>query len=406
MSRALAQAVRGAGDVSPNPAVGAVLVANDRVVAAGYHRRFGGPHAERNLFASLAGRKIPPDAILYLTLEPCTYEGKTPACIDLLLDSSIRNFVIAVTDPNPRVRGRGVRRLRADGRAVSVGTLRKEVGRLIAPFTLSQRSGRARIVLKMGSTIDGRLADHRGGSRWITSPDSRTLVSGLRSLADAIVVGRGTVERDDPRLRSPQPVARGVSRIVLSASLGLDPECRLARIWRREVHSSAAAGSDLRNGNWVARRGRGGRSQWTRLPRLIVATCDPSSRRSRRFERAGWEVWRLPESAQGVDLPSFAERASREGLIDLFVEPGPTLAASFLESGPVDRILLFLAPSILGGGMGWTDRLSPRGLPQAIRGAYSLPLGRIGEDLCVALEGIGGRAIVPARSPRNALHSP
>jgi diaminohydroxyphosphoribosylaminopyrimidine deaminase / 5-amino-6-(5-phosphoribosylamino)uracil reductase len=406
MGRALALAARGVGAVSPNPAVGAVLVARGEVIAEGYHRRFGGPHAERHLFASLGKRAIPRDAILYLTLEPCTYEGKTPACIDLLLDSPIGKFVIAMADPNPRVRGRGIRRLRADGREVTLGVMREEVGRLIAPFTWSQRSGRARVVLKMGSTIDGRLADHRGRSRWITSPDARSLVGGLRGLADAIVVGRGTVEADDPRLRSPGPAGHGVSRIVLSTSLAFDPECRLARIWRRESPQSGTTGWDLRKGNWVARQGRGGRLHWTRAPRLIVATTDPSVRRLNRFERSGWEVWRLASSAQGIDLQAFAERASDEGLIDLFVEPGPTLAASFLDSGPVDRILLFLAPSIVGGGMGWTDRLSPRALPRAIRGAYSVPLGRVGDDLCVALEGIGGRAIVPAHGPRNALHSP
>jgi diaminohydroxyphosphoribosylaminopyrimidine deaminase/5-amino-6-(5-phosphoribosylamino)uracil reductase len=350
--------------------------------------------------------RIPRGAVLYLTLEPCTFEGKTPACIDLLLESPVRRFVISMQDPNPRVRGRGVGRLREDGREVRLGLMQTEAERLAAPFSLSQKARRARITLKLAATLDGKLADARGRSRWISGPDSRQAVSGLRSRADAVVVGRGTVESDDPRLRSQGPPARAVSRIVLASSLDFDPGCRLARIWRRETPNPGMPPDMLRRGNWSGSRTRGGGVRWIRAPRLVVATCDPAPKRRRRFEERGWEIWDLSRSGRGVDLAGFARKASAEGLIDLLVEPGPTLAASFLDSGPVDRILLFVAPMILGGGMGWSDRLPPRALSRAIRAALSAEPERCGDDLFVVIEGPRGGAIAPVRGARNAVHSP
>jgi diaminohydroxyphosphoribosylaminopyrimidine deaminase/5-amino-6-(5-phosphoribosylamino)uracil reductase len=404
MRRALDLASRGCGSVSPNPPVGAVLVKGGRILAEGFHHRFGHPHAERNLFASLPRTGIPRGAVLYLTLEPCTYEGKTPACVDLLLDSPIRRFVIAMRDPNPKVRGRGIRRLVADGRDVRVGLLQEEAERLAAPFSLSQKAGRARVTLKMAVTLDGRLADAQGRSRWLSGPVSRTAVGSLRGLADAIVVGRGTVVADDPRLRSEGPPERAVSRIVLSSSLDFDPACRLARIWRRETAYRGAPDGALRAGNWAGLPA-GGRTRWVRAPRLIVATGESSGRRIRRFREFGWEIWRLPEAARGVDLTRFAQHAAAEGLIDLLVEPGPTLSASFLDAGPADRILFFIAPMILGGGMGWADRLAPLPLAKAIRTAFAGVAAPRGKDMFVVVEGPRGRPIVPARGPRNAVHS-
>ena len=146
--------------------------------------------------------------------------------------------------------------------------------------------------------------------------------------------------------------------------------------------------------------------RWVRAPRLIAATADATARRSRRFERSGWEIWSLPTAGGGIDLTAFARRASDEGLIDLFVEPGPTLAASFLDGGPVDRILLFIAPKILGAGMGWSDRLRSRRLQDAIRAAFAAGAEPIGDDLLLEIDGRSGRPIVPPRRPGNALHSP
>jgi diaminohydroxyphosphoribosylaminopyrimidine deaminase / 5-amino-6-(5-phosphoribosylamino)uracil reductase len=397
MARALGLAVRGLGTTSPNPMVGAVLASGGRVLAEGHHSRFGGPHAERRLLAALtAGRtRVPSGSVLYLTLEPCTYHGKTPPCVDALIASPIRRAVVAARDPNPIVTGRGLRLLRRAGWEVRSGLMAEEARRLNLPFLLSQRQGRARITLKIASTLDGALADHRGFSRWITGVEARRAVGTMRAAADAIVVGRGTVDTDDPRLRTRAGREKSPSRIVIDSRLAIDPGCRLARVWHAETAGGGPAAPAI--GNWVGAPGRGGGIRWIRRPRLIVATSRPSAGRGAAFVRLGWEVWRLPDRSGGVDLLALAGRAAREGLIDLLVEPGPLLAGSFLDQGPVDRIALFLAPKILGGDRGWSARMTPRALSRALLPHPAEAPIRLGGDLLLRLEGPRGRALVPPR---------
>jgi diaminohydroxyphosphoribosylaminopyrimidine deaminase / 5-amino-6-(5-phosphoribosylamino)uracil reductase len=398
MARALALASRGAGSTSPNPMVGAVLASGEEIIAEGYHARFGGPHAERRLLASLAasGRRVPRDSVLFLTLEPCTYEGKTPPCTQALLPSPIRRVVVAAHDPNPIVTGRGLRALRAAGWEVRSGLLAEDAERLIRPFTLARQHGRAMVTLKIASTLDGMLADFRGRSRWITGALARGVVGRMRTTADAIVVGRGTVEDDDPRLGPGILPGRSPGRIVIDSRLSIDPDCRLARIWRREVAgSSVGAGRVI--GNWVAAPAKGNRVRYDRRPRLIIATARPPARKQSAFERLGWEVWDLPNRRGRVDLPALARRSAREGLIDLLVEPGPELVGGFLQSGPVDRVVLFVAPMILGGDRGWGGHLNPRPLPRALKPRLSGSPVRVGDDLLLHLEGPGGRPLVPPR---------
>ena len=395
MRHAIGLARKGEGSTSPNPLVGAVLVSHDQVIAEGHHGRFGGPHAEPRLLAGLSNRVVPRDAELFLTLEPCSYHGKTPPCVEALLACGIRRFVVATTDPNPKVRGRGVATLRRAGCHIRLGVLADDAKALNVPYFLSQREGRARVTLKLASTADGMLADRTGASRWITGPRARREVDRLRARCDAVVVGSGTVDRDDPRLRSKTTPRRSPTRIVLAGRLGCDPDCRLARLWRKDV-GSLFRPSGLQVGNWV--RPEGSRSTgWIRRPRLIVATVDPPARRRAAFERAGWEIWDLPGDAGRIDLPALSRRACREGLIDLVVEPGPTLAAGFLETGPVDRILLFLAPKVLGGDHGWTRALAPRLLRSALQAVPGTPPRVLGSDLLLELTGPRGGPILPGR---------
>jgi diaminohydroxyphosphoribosylaminopyrimidine deaminase/5-amino-6-(5-phosphoribosylamino)uracil reductase len=403
MRQAIELARRGEGATSPNPLVGAVLVSRGRVIAEGYHPRFGAAHAEPRLLAKLSGRSIPPDAELFLTLEPCSYHGKTPPCVDALLASPIRRFVVATTDPNPKVRGRGITALRRAGRQVRLGVLASEAKLLNLPYFTSRREGRARVTLKIASTADGMVADFGGGSRWITGAQARREVGRLRARCDAIVVGRGTVERDDPRLRSSTNPSRSPTRIVLDSRLRVDPNCRLARLWREDVGVLAGT-SGTQVGNWLQSEER--RSvRWVRRPRLVVVAADPPARRRAAFERAGWEIWNLPADSGRIDLRALAGRASREGLIDLLVEPGPALVAGFLGSGPVDRILLFLAPKILGGKRGWSGSMAPRALGSALRAALRGPTKAVGPDLLLELTGPRGRALVPASRLRNGVDS-
>jgi len=384
MQSALVLARRGIGKTSPNPAVGAVLHSRGERIAEGFHARFGGPHAERRLLASLAGRRVPSRAVLCLTLEPCAHHGKTPPCVEALLASRIQRFVIATADPNPTVRGRGIRALRADGREVRVGLLAREARELNAPFFIAHTQGRARVSLKIASSLDGMLADFEGHSRWITGGRARRAVGRLRAIADAVVVGRGTVEKDDPRLRATPGNRYTPTRIVIDSRLAIEPGCRLARIWRREVGSLPRdADEGERVGNWVPRWNRVGGLRWVRRPRLIAVTADPPAARRSLFLRSGWEVWDLPGSGGHVDLLALARRASREGLHDLLVEPGPRLAAGFLSVGPVDRILMFVSPRILGGDRGWTGHLGPLPLKQSLRIKLGAKIERFGEDLLI-----------------------
>jgi diaminohydroxyphosphoribosylaminopyrimidine deaminase/5-amino-6-(5-phosphoribosylamino)uracil reductase len=196
------------------------------------------------------------------------------------------------------------------------------------------------------------------------------------------------------------------SRIVIDSRLSIDPDCRLARLWRKEAPDPPADVVQT-TGNWVAVAREGSGSRWIRRPRLIVATIDPPRRREASFTRRGWEVWKLPARRGRVDLPAFSRRAASEGLIDILVESGPELTAGFLDDGPVDRLILFLAPVILGGHGGWGPRMHPLHLPAALRPRLAQTSISIGPDHLFLWEGAGGRSLVPPRDEgaRNALES-
>ena len=202
MQRALRLARRGEGLTRPNPPVGAVAVKSGKIVGEGYHRRAGGPHAEV-VALSKAGTKAR-GCTLYVTLEPCCTWGRTPPCTDLILSSGVRRVVVSVRDPNPRHSGRGLTLLRRKGIRVIEGVCAEEGMKLIAPFAKWIRRGLPYVTLKLGMSVDGKIADRKGRSRWITGPEARNKVHELRRRVDGILVGGGTVRNDDP---SPAPAA-------------------------------------------------------------------------------------------------------------------------------------------------------------------------------------------------------
>ncbi|MBI3448442.1 MAG: bifunctional diaminohydroxyphosphoribosylaminopyrimidine deaminase/5-amino-6-(5-phosphoribosylamino)uracil reductase RibD [Acidobacteria bacterium] len=317
MKVCLRAARRGRARVHPNPLVGAAVVKRGRVVAVGHHARFGGEHAE--VVALRRAGKQASGATLYVTLEPCAHHGKTPPCVDAILRAGVARVVAAMRDPHPLVDGRGFRALRRAGVRVDVGTLRAPAEELNAAYTTVVLEGRPFVTLKVGMTLDGKIATARGESRYITSPASRRAAHRMRGQHDAVLVGAGTARADDPRLtaRGVRGPGRQPARVVLDTRLTLSPRSRLLT---------------------------------TRGGRVLVYTASASSRGRARLERAGATVMRVGRGRSGgVDLGSVLSDLTARGVGSLLVEGGGDVAWSFLHAGAVDRVVLFVAPKILGG---------------------------------------------------------
>jgi diaminohydroxyphosphoribosylaminopyrimidine deaminase/5-amino-6-(5-phosphoribosylamino)uracil reductase len=335
MRRALRLAERGRGRTAPNPIVGAVVVRAGRVVGEGWHRALGGPHAEVEALAR-AGRRAR-GATLYVTLEPCAHHGRTPPCTEAILAAGINRCVVAVRDPHEIVNGRGLRRLRSGGLRVEVGLCAAEARTALGGYLLALGEARPRVTWKVAASLDGRIADARGRSRWITSAEARRLGHTLRAAADAIVIGSGTARADDPRLTArlgratPQPL-----RVVCDTRLALRSNLRLFS---------------------------------PPLARGTVVACSPraSAARARRLEERGVTVWRLPANREGVSPRALARRLAEAGRHEVLLEGGATLGRAWMRAGLVDRLALFAAPLVLGDGLPWSGPLG-RTLASAPRG--------------------------------------
>ena len=225
MARALELAARGEGFVEPNPMVGCVIARGAEIIGEGWHRKFGGPHAEVEAL-HVAGTRAR-GATLYVTLEPCCHQGKTPPCTDAILASGLGRVVVAQRDPFPAVAGGGIERLRQAGLAVEVGLREAEARRLNAPYLKLTESGRPWVIAKWAMTLDGKLASRTGDSRWISNEASRAIVHQLRGRVDAIVVGRGTAGQDDPLLTARPAGPRVATRIVLDTRASLASDSQL-----------------------------------------------------------------------------------------------------------------------------------------------------------------------------------
>src|SRR5687768_16016216 len=227
MSRALALALRGEGHVEPNPMVGCVLVRDGQIVGEGFHERFGGPHAEVNALAAAGDQSR--GATAYVTLEPCCHHGKTPPCTRALLAAGVKRVVVAVEDPFPQVRGSGIKELREAGIKCEVGVQAEEAEWVLAPYRKLIAIGRPWVIAKWAMTLDGKLATRSGDSKWISGEASRQLVHELRGRVDAIVVGRGTAEQDDPLLTARPTGPRVATRIVLDRRATLASSSKLVQ---------------------------------------------------------------------------------------------------------------------------------------------------------------------------------
>ena len=318
MAQALREARKGEGRTHPNPPVGAVLVSRGKIIARGHHHRAGAPHAEVEALRDL-GRWPPKGATLYVTLEPCAHQGRTPPCVEAILDAGIERVVIGTPDPHPHTNGRGIKKLRRSGVEVTVGVREAECQELLRGFTSLATRGRPWVVLKLASTLDGRIATRTGHSQWVTGEKARAEVHRLRDRLDAILVGGGTVRADNPQLTCRRRGGRDPMRVVLSGSLNVSSRARV--FTRRDDGPSA----------------------------LVATTRRAPAKRARLLEATGAEIVRLPSQRGRVDLEAMLLALGERGLTTVLVEGGSEVTADFLERGWVDEVWWFLAPKIVGG---------------------------------------------------------
>lgn len=380
LERALRIRMRAQGCVSPNPLVGAALEFPDGRIVARPHAQFGGDHAEARLLA--VHPRPPRGSRLFVTLEPCCHHGKTPPCVEAIVRARVREVVVSTLDPDPRVSGRGVRALRAAGVRVWVGSGEREAVRGNLAFHLSQRLGRALVRLKLGTSLDARLAAPDGASQWITGPAARIDAHRERAQADAVLVGSGTVLADDPELTVRDARGSDPSRIVLDSGLRIAPDIRMMRAWLERSPLSARQGDmwgDEVAGNFV-REGK----RWRRRPRLILVTrAGHAEKRLRRFRSLGWEVWELPPGARGrVSLVELLSHARDLGLQRILAEAGPGLSGALLSADLVDELCVHVAPTVLGGANDWARGFRAEGLLAAPRFEWD-SVRRLGPDLAL-----------------------
>ncbi|MEZ4272529.1 MAG: bifunctional diaminohydroxyphosphoribosylaminopyrimidine deaminase/5-amino-6-(5-phosphoribosylamino)uracil reductase RibD [Myxococcota bacterium] len=319
MELAMEQARKGLGRTSPNPQVGCVIIKNGRLVAKGYHRQAGAPHAEV-VALQRAGTKAR-DSEVFVNLEPCAHEGRTGPCTEALIEAGVRRVWVAMRDPNPLVDGRGIRRLRRAGISVEVGLLKEQAAVLNEAFVHVMRHHRVFCVAKLAQSLDGRVATAGGESQWITSPAARDLGRRLRGEVDAIVVGVNTVGADDPRLTCRHRSGRDPIRIIVDTQARTSPQAKVVGLGKRG----------------------------SRAPTWIVVGPQASSRRRRALERAGAETLTCKVRRGHIDLEAMTSRLCERQILSVLVEGGPTLMGGFFDAGLIDKAHLFIAPSIIGG---------------------------------------------------------
>jgi diaminohydroxyphosphoribosylaminopyrimidine deaminase/5-amino-6-(5-phosphoribosylamino)uracil reductase len=329
MQEAITLAKQGLGRTAPNPPVGAVVVKDGCIVGKGFHPGAGMPHAE--VYALDSSGDLAGGATLYVTLEPCNHHGRTPPCTEAVIRAGISRVVIGCVDPNLKVSGKGIERLRASGIRVDVGVCEEEAKDLITWYASWLRTSRPFVILKAAVTLDGRIAAAGGDSRWISSEESRMLVHELRDRVDGVLVGIGTVKNDDPLLTCRMEGGRDPLRIILDPEFEIAPEAKCL--------------------------GEGS----------LLFTARPHDSRPEVTEQ-GTKVIRVEPDASGM-LPwdRVLAHLGGMGLHAVMVEGGNGVYSSLLRSGLVDKLMIFIAPKILGGGIPLASLGSPESIAQSVK---------------------------------------
>ncbi len=371
MRRALALAKRGLGVSSPNPTVGCVVVRDGDIVGEGYHAYETLDHAEVHALRQAGDRAR--NATVYLTLEPCTHQGRTPPCLGRLLDAGIGRAVIAASDPNPSVCGFGIEGLRAAGVQVDFGLMGSKSEELIEPFACHISRGIPLVVSKAGLTLDGHIAARKKSPCWISCDEARSFGQSLRHRLDAILAGVGTILADDPMLtyRGSLAKRRPLLRVILDSRLRTPPSARLF-----SVRPETAV--------------------------LIFCSARASVRRRMSLESRGAEVISIPRGAAGLELSAVLEELGRRGVLGMLVEGGSSVHWSFLSAGLVDKFYFIFAPLVLGGRDA-VPVIGGRGYPTIRDAAHFLLRNhfRVGSDVVLEAFPSGSKSILsPWRSSK------
>ena len=343
MRMAISLAVRGTGETSPNPRVGCVIVKDGSVIGKGWHRKYGGPHAEVDA-VSHASRDISGSDV-YVTLEPCCHYGKTPPCADMLAGHKVKRVIIGMTDPNPVVNCKGISVLENAGIKVDKGILEAECKGVNRRFIFKMKYKRPWVLIKSGISADGDIALSNGESKWITGSVSRQIVHILRSESDALLTGAGTVLADDPELTVRGSEGRSPIRVVLDRTL------------RTPLSAKILNGGNL----------------------IFFADKSADKNKISDLEKKGAKVI-IPDDGSSYDIKFILSKLGENGVNYLMVEGGAGVTSSFIESGLADEIALFAAPKIMGGGTHFTDKIKLQSMRECIE-LKNIHTQRCGEDL-------------------------
>jgi len=353
MVMALELAERGRGRTSPNPMVGAVLVRDNEIVGRGYHARAGDDHAE--IVALKDAGEQARGATLYINLEPCCHHGRTPPCVDAVIEAGVKRAVVAMLDPSDKVNGKGIAELRRAGIEVEVGLLTEEANRLNEVFIKYVTTAKPFVFLKVAMSLDGRIATSTGESKWITCEESRARVHQLRDQVDGVLVGCGTVAEDDPELttRLPDGDGKDPTRVILDGRANVPIDAR--------VLAEGSSGA-----SWV------------------VVGESAESGRVERLRKSGAEVIVLADSDGRVDFDAVLRELGRREVASLLIEGGKGVFTEALKSGAVDKVLAFVAPVILGGDARFAavGELGVERVSDALR-LRDVSVERVGKDVLI-----------------------
>jgi len=344
-------AKKGIGLVSPNPLVGCIIVKDNRIIGAGFHQKFGQNHAEINAIENAT--EVVEGSTLYVNLEPCVHYGKTPPCVDKIIEKKIKRVVIGTLDMNPLVSGKGVKKLLENGVEVKVGLLENECIDLNRFFFKYITKKIPYVTLKIAQTIDGKIADVKGNSKWITSKQARRYVHLLRAKYDAVLVGSNTIQKDNPLLTVRFTEGRNPKRIILDTKLGLNPNYK---IFNTEKN-------------------------------IYIITSKDSEKKKRKIKTLldlGVKIIFVPTENRKISLLSALTEIVKENVASILVEGGSQIFTSFIKQNLFDEMRLFISPKLLGKGLNVINDIGINSINQSLKLKIN-NFEKVGDDLVIDL---------------------